>query len=249
MVKPCWSTAREALWDWSLCSHILRLGCRKLIVLDRYEAYLTNLWPGCWAFSPATKSCRVPVGPDQADVFQDVFLKYRPEVVFQTAMNKYIPFIDSNTGEVVRTNYRRTFGLARMAQNSGCGYFVVISSFSATAGGHLVADTLRIAELSLQAIFAGSTCRLIISRICDVVENRGGLVAIIENQIRKQETIILPSPTAEACLISKLPPPSSSCRPWSKPAAAMAARAFTSVKPVRPSGCWILQQSLPVFMV
>ena len=181
----------------------MRLGCKKLIILDRYDAYLNELVAGLLGLFSRDRIVPVRVGSDQADVLEGVFRKHRPEMVFQTGMNKYIPFFESNSDDIVRTNYRRTFDLARLAQNFGCRHFVMISSFSATTGGHLVADSLRIAELSLQALFEGSACRLIISRICDIIENRGGIVAIIESQIRKQQTVTLPSPEAEACLISK----------------------------------------------
>ena len=70
-------------------------------------------------------------------------------------------------------------------------------------GGNLITDSLRIAEVSLEHFFSDTNTRLIIARICDIVENRGGIVSIIEDQIRNQETVVLPSADAQTWLISK----------------------------------------------
>jgi len=186
-----------------LCYQILDLDCKKLIIIDRYNAYLNELVANLLGLFSQDRIIPILIGSDQTHDLEHVFQEYRPDMVFQTGMNKYIPICGPNTDDIVRNNYGHTFNLARLAQNYGCRHFVMISSFSATRGGHLISNSLRISELSLQALFEGNGCRLIISRICDVIENRGGMVSMIESQIRKQRTVTLPSPHAKACLISK----------------------------------------------
>jgi hypothetical protein len=55
----------------------------------------------------------------------------------------------------------------------------------------------------LEHFFRETNTRLIVARICNIAENRGGVVSIIEDQIRNQETVVLPSEDAQTWLISK----------------------------------------------
>jgi FlaA1/EpsC-like NDP-sugar epimerase/lipopolysaccharide/colanic/teichoic acid biosynthesis glycosyltransferase len=186
-----------------LCRQILRYGCRKLIVLDRYESYLTELVTTLFQdFSP---ELIVPVigDPDRIDFLQEVFENQRPNVVFHASMRKYLPFFAVDVGDIGRTNYLRTFNLAKTTSKFDCEIFVMISSVTAISGRNPITDSLRVAELALEHFFSDSNTRLIIARICDVAENRGGVVSIIEDQIRKQGTVTLPCVDAQTWLVSK----------------------------------------------
>jgi hypothetical protein len=55
----------------------------------------------------------------------------------------------------------------------------------------------------LRTYFEAKLTRLIILRLCDVLENRGGAVAMLENQIAYQEPITLPCPEAKCQFLSK----------------------------------------------
>jgi FlaA1/EpsC-like NDP-sugar epimerase len=80
---------------------------------------------------------------------------------------------------------------------------VAISSLAAATNGNAIAESLRNTELFLQEFFRGSNCRLVIPRICDVIENRGGTVSVLENQIKNHEAITLSSTDGGVYLISK----------------------------------------------
>jgi hypothetical protein len=67
----------------------------------------------------------------------------------------------------------------------------------------LLADSLRAVEIGLRQFFAPTSTRLVIVRLCDVLENRGGIVARLEGQIVNREPIILPHRDAKHALLSK----------------------------------------------
>jgi len=123
--------------------------------------------------------------------------------VFQNAMRKYLPFFDFQTASILHANYLTTFALAKQAMRSGCTYFVVVSSEAAHKPGNLIADSLRAVEIGLRQFFAPASTRLVIVRLCDVLENRGGIVARLEGQIVNREPIILPHCNAKHALLSK----------------------------------------------
>jgi FlaA1/EpsC-like NDP-sugar epimerase len=118
-------------------------------------------------------------------------------------MRKYLPLFAVDLGDIGQANYLRTFNLAKVAAKFQCEFFVMISSRMADQGGNFINDSLRVAEVSLEHLFNETNTRLIIARICDIAESRGGIVSIIENQIRNRETVVLPSADAQAWVISK----------------------------------------------
>jgi FlaA1/EpsC-like NDP-sugar epimerase/lipopolysaccharide/colanic/teichoic acid biosynthesis glycosyltransferase len=186
-----------------LCRKLLKLGCGRLIILDRYESYLNEM--AASLLNGFGRESIVPMlnDSDQIDSLREIFKKYRPHLIFHAGMRKFEPFLGVDLGDIGRANYLRTFNLAKVASEFQCELFVVISSLGAAKGGSLIADSLRIAELSLEHYFGETSTRLIIARLCDIAENRGGIVSIIEEQVKNRETVLLPSPEASACIVSK----------------------------------------------
>jgi FlaA1/EpsC-like NDP-sugar epimerase/lipopolysaccharide/colanic/teichoic acid biosynthesis glycosyltransferase len=186
-----------------LCRNFLNLGCKQLIIIERYESYLNELVAAL--FKEFSEGIVIPVldNGDGEDEIGAVFEKYRPQLVFQAGMRKFLPLHGVDLGNLGQTNYMRTFMLANLAARFGCEFFVMISSLMAVEGGNLINDSLRIAEISLEYFFCDTKTRLIIARMCDIIENRGGIVSIIEEQIKNRRTVTLPGPNARVRLISK----------------------------------------------
>jgi len=60
---------------------------------------------------------------DDVEGLEGVFQKYHPNLVVQAAMRKYSPVLGVDLGDIGRTNYLRTFSLAREAARSGASFF------------------------------------------------------------------------------------------------------------------------------
>jgi FlaA1/EpsC-like NDP-sugar epimerase len=99
-------------------------------------------------------------------------------------------------------NCLSTFELAKQAANSGCEYFVMVSSVEAERRGNAISDSLRAAEISLHRFFASQRTKLVTVRLCDILENRGGVVAMLKDQIAHREPITLPHPDAKRRFLS-----------------------------------------------
>jgi FlaA1/EpsC-like NDP-sugar epimerase len=186
-----------------ICRRLLQLGCARIIIVDRYESYLNELVAAFLKDFSAQKVVPIISEGDEIGGPERLFDNFRPNIVIHAAMRKYVPFLGSDLGDIARTNYLRTFNLARVAAKYQCEGFLMISSLLAARGGNFIADSLRVAEVSLEHFFRETNTRLIIARICDIAENRGGVVSTIENQIRNREAVTLPSAGAQIYLISK----------------------------------------------
>src|SRR5215813_2231230 len=186
-----------------LCRQILRFAPECLLVLERYEPSLTALVSQLQQTFPTTHITPILCPPAGNADLEAVFAEYGPHVVFQNAMRKYLPFFDFQTASILHANYLATFALAKQAARGGCTHFVLVSSEVAPKRGNLIADSLRAVEIGLRQFFAPMSTRLVIVRLCDVLENRGGIMARLEGQIVNREPIILPYYTAKHALLSK----------------------------------------------
>ena len=186
-----------------LCRKILQSGGRKLIIVERYESYLNEIVAGLLESFPNESIVPALNDTSRIDILDKVFETYRPNLVIHAGMRKYVPFLALDLDDIGRNNYLRTFHLAKTAAKFECELFVMISSLMAADRRNLVTDSLRVAEVSLEHFFSDTNTRFIITRICDIAENRGGVVSVIENQIVNQGTVILPSRNGQSCLISK----------------------------------------------
>jgi len=186
-----------------LCRKIMQSGCRRLIILDRYESYLNEMVGSL--FNGFRHESIVPVVTDTGRMgnVEKIFEYYRPHFVFHAAMRKNRPFLSVDLEDIGQNNYLRTFNLAKAAAKFQCETFVMISSLMAAMHGNYLSDSLRISEVSLKHFFSDTNTRLIVVRLCDIIENRGGIISIIENQIRNRETVFLPSKEAQVRFVSK----------------------------------------------
>ena len=79
----------------------------------------------------------------------------------------------------------------------------MLSAVDTAERGGPISDSLRAAELSLQQFFTSTQTRFVTVRLCDILENRGGVVAQLKEQITHLEPITLPHPDATCHVISK----------------------------------------------
>jgi FlaA1/EpsC-like NDP-sugar epimerase len=188
----------------AVCRQLFRLGCRKLVIVDRYESRLSRIMAELIRDLPGFSV--VPVVADSEDLedLDRVFLRHRPDIVLHAGMRKFIPFQKTADEDVARANYLSTFNLARIAARHGCEYFLVISSINAARRGSFISESLRVAEISLSRIFDPTSTRLIVNRVGNIIENTGGIVSWLNEQILQRRSIPLPAEAARAFLLSRI---------------------------------------------
>jgi lipopolysaccharide/colanic/teichoic acid biosynthesis glycosyltransferase/FlaA1/EpsC-like NDP-sugar epimerase len=187
----------------AVCRYIFRCGCRKLVIVDRYESRLSKIMAELMRDLPGFQV--IPVVLDSRDIktLDKAFRLHSPQIVLHAGMRKFRAFQKTSDEEVARSNYVNTFNLAKVSARHGCEYFVVISSINAAHRGSFISESLRVAEISLGRIFGQTPTRLIVNRVGNIIENSGGVVAWLNEQILQRRPIPLPVETARAFLLSK----------------------------------------------
>src|SRR5207245_11684427 len=82
---------------------------------------------------------------------REVFLQYRPGIVFHAAAYKHVPLMEENPVEAVRNNAVATRIVAAAAGNAGANRFVLVSTDKAVAPTTVMGASKSLAEWALQA--------------------------------------------------------------------------------------------------
>lgn len=122
-----------------------------------------------------------------------VLSRYRVDTIFHAAAYKHVSMSEHNLCEVLENN---VFGLLTMldvAEESGCGSFVLISSDKAVNPTSFMGCTKRIGELILAAR-PSPTMRYVTVRFGNVLGSQGSVVPVFQQQIRTKKQITVTHP-------------------------------------------------------
>ncbi len=127
---------------------------------------------------------------------QQVFERWRPQVVLHTAAHKHVPYLEAHPEEAVENNIIGTLNVLNAALSVGTHSLVNISTDKAVNPTNVLGATKRIAEFlvwrSARAAPAGS--RYVSVRFGNVLGSRGSVIPIFQEQIREGGPITITHP-------------------------------------------------------
>lgn len=130
----------------------------------------------------------VTVHPVVADVrdperMDQVFRKFKPDVVFHAAAHKHVWLMEQNLPDAVSNNVLGTRTLVQMADRHDVRRFVMISSDKAVNPTSVMGVTKRVAELLVQEAALRTRKGFVTVRFGNVLGSRGSVVPIFKHQI------------------------------------------------------------------
>lgn len=114
---------------------------------------------------------------------EQIFEKFRPDVVIHAAAHKHVPLMETNSGEAIKNNVVGTRVVADAADKYGAGNFVMISTDKAVNPTSIMGSSKRIAEMYIQDLNKTSNTHFVTVRFGNVLGSNGSVVPIFKNQI------------------------------------------------------------------
>jgi FlaA1/EpsC-like NDP-sugar epimerase len=168
-----------------ICRQILPFRPSRLVLLDHNENGLFFVERELRALAPDVELLPCVASITDASRLRTMFEKQEPEVVFHAAAHKHVPMMEANPGEAVKNNVFGTRTLVDEAIHAGVEALVMISTDKAVNPTSVMGACKRVAEMYVQAMSKGSSCRLVTVRFGNVLGSNGSVVPIFKEQIRR----------------------------------------------------------------
>lgn len=168
-----------------LCRQIARFKPRKLIALDIYENSVFELSNEIKSTYPALEFEVVIASVRSRLRMREVFLKYKPHVVFHAAAHKHVPLMESNPKDAVINNVIGTKNMIDLSDEFAVENFVMISTDKAVNPTNVMGATKRVAEMLLQETSARSRTSYSAVRFGNVLGSNGSVIPLFRKQIER----------------------------------------------------------------
>ena len=134
-----------------LCRQIAKHSPKQLIIFDIYENNAHAIGLELRDKHP-NLSLEVLIGSvrDSRRINQ-VFAKYKPDVVYHAAAHKHVPLMEDSPCESIKNNAIGTYKTAYAAMVNGCKRFVLISTDKAVNPTNIMGASKRLCEMIIQS--------------------------------------------------------------------------------------------------
>src|SRR5437763_2998350 len=167
-----------------LCRQISRVGPKRLVLLDNAENSLFEIRRELESDRHFTRTAAVLADIKDATRIREIFVEYRPAIVFHAAAYKHVPLMEENPVEAVRNNAVATRILATAAGETGVKRFVLVSTDKAVSPATVMGASKTLAEGAGEAgQHRFEQARLATVRFGNVLGSSGSVVPIFRRQI------------------------------------------------------------------
>ena len=166
-----------------LCRQIVKFKPKKLIMLDIYENTLYET-----EMELKQKNKNAPIITIIGSVrdrkrMEEVFEKYKPQIVFHAAAHKHVPLMEVSPVEAIKNNVFGTLNVAECSDRYGVEKFTFISTDKAVNPTSIMGASKRICEMIIQAKNRNSKTVYSAVRFGNVLGSHGSVIPLFKKQI------------------------------------------------------------------
>ena len=116
---------------------------------------------------------------------EEIFKRYRPDVVYHAAAYKHVPLMEANVYEALQTNVIGTFNCVSLAMKYESTSFVLVSTDKAINPTNVMGASKRLAEMICTAMQSSeeNKTQLITTRFGNVLGSNGSVIPTFRKQI------------------------------------------------------------------
>ena len=168
-----------------LCRQVARCAPRKLVVFDIYENNAYEIEQELRMLYGNNLELSVEIGSVRdAARLDEVFDRYRPNVVFHAAAHKHVPLMEHCGAEAVKNNVLGTYYTANAAEKYGVEKFILISTDKAVNPTNIMGASKRVCEMIVQSRNQSVTSFAAV-RFGNVLGSNGSVVPLFRRQIEE----------------------------------------------------------------
>lgn len=176
-----------------LCRQVVKYQPRKLILVDSSESNLFNIQMEL-KNEHYSRNCEAILGQVQDEVLMNnIFEKYKPEVVFHAAAYKHVPMLEKNPWQAVFNNILGSRVVMETAVKHHVDRFVLVSTDKAVRPTNVMGTSKRVTELIMQCQ-QGNGTRLMAVRFGNVVGSSGSVIPTFRRQIEQGGPVTVTHP-------------------------------------------------------
>ena len=176
-----------------LCRQVVKYQPRNLILLDSSESNLFNIQMEM-RNENYYLHCEAILGQVQDEaLMNDIFEKYKPEVVFHAAAYKHVPMLEKNPWQAVFNNIVGSRVAMEMAIRHHVERFVLVSTDKAVRPTNVMGASKRVTELIMQCQ-QGNGTRFMAVRFGNVVGSSGSVIPLFRHQIEQGGPVTVTHP-------------------------------------------------------
>lgn len=172
----------------ALSRRIAELKPESLIILDQDESGLFDIGED---IKRVCKTQLVIANIRESDRIDDVFSKYRPDIIYHCAAYKHVSLMEKFPQEAERTNVYGTQVLVDASIKFKVDKFIFVSTDKAVNGTSVMGRTKKEGERICSDANRAEVTKFIIVRFGNVMASRGSVVPIFQKQIAEGKNLTI----------------------------------------------------------
>jgi FlaA1/EpsC-like NDP-sugar epimerase len=168
-----------------LCRQIATFNPEKLLIVDIYENNAYDIQNELIRNYPELDLEVLIASVRDRKRMEEIFSKYKPNVVFHAAAHKHVPLMETSPQEAIKNNVFGTLNVAECADKYGVEKFVLISTDKAVNPTNVMGATKRITEMIVQCMSRKSKTEFVAVRFGNVLGSNGSVIPLFRKQIAK----------------------------------------------------------------
>lgn len=167
-----------------LCRQIAKFKPRRLIILDNYENNAYDIQQELLMLYGTRLDLKVEIASIRnEDKVNQVFERYRPDIIFHAAAHKHVPLMEACPEEAIMNNILGTYHVVQAADKYGAEKFVLISTDKAVNPTSIMGASKRFCEMIIQSMKGVSRTEYAAVRFGNVLGSNGSVIPLFQKQI------------------------------------------------------------------